>query len=78
MTVMSHERPRHDSSFCNNLMDSYLEAKCRLTDCTNVQTLHLYMFVILPQILKRGFNDKGNWEGTRRTYTRDAAKKKFL
>ncbi len=34
--------------------------------------------IILPQILKRGFNDKGNWEGTRRTYTRDAAKKKFL
>ncbi len=34
--------------------------------------------IILPQILNRGFNDKGSWEGTRRTYMRDAAKKKFL
>jgi hypothetical protein len=33
--------------------------------------------IILPQILNRGFNDNGDWEGTYE-YTRDAAEKKFL
>jgi hypothetical protein len=33
--------------------------------------------IILPQILNRGFNDNGDWEGTYE-YMRDAAKKKYL
>ncbi len=36
------------------------------------------MFDNFATNFNRGFNDKGDWEGTGRTYMRDAAEKKFL